>query len=177
MKIATLFLLGQLFMVQLAAAQHITFAELSTMQKPASTKFSSYLSKNGTRYEVGGKVKYGIPRGGQFTFIWSGDGILTDVTPAPTSLANVETEIIGIVLDGSKKAGYRVYFRTRPEGVLTNYKIDIENALEVGEVKSSVMTSDEALAELKKAKEKFDLGLIDKKKYDSTKTALAKYIK
>jgi len=38
------------------------------------------------------------------------------------------------------------------------------------------MTSDEALAELKKAKEKLDLGLITQEKYDEIKAELLKYI-
>jgi len=39
------------------------------------------------------------------------------------------------------------------------------------------MTSDEALFELKKAKDKLDLGLITQAKYDSLKTEYAKIIK
>lgn len=39
------------------------------------------------------------------------------------------------------------------------------------------MTSDEALAELKKAKDKLDLGLISQEQYDQIKADLTKYIK
>ena len=39
------------------------------------------------------------------------------------------------------------------------------------------MTSDEALSELKKSKDKLDLGLITQEKYDSVKAILIKYIK
>jgi hypothetical protein len=39
------------------------------------------------------------------------------------------------------------------------------------------MTSDDALAELKKAKDKLDLGLITQEKYDEIKAELVKYIK
>jgi hypothetical protein len=43
--------------------------------------------------------------------------------------------------------------------------------------KSVDMTSDEALTELKRDKDKLDLGLITQEKYDSLKTELSKYIK
>lgn len=39
------------------------------------------------------------------------------------------------------------------------------------------MTSDEALSELKRAKDKLDLGLITQAEYDSLKVELSKYIK
>jgi hypothetical protein len=39
------------------------------------------------------------------------------------------------------------------------------------------MTSDEALSELKKAKDKLDLGIITQAKYDSLKVEYTKYIK
>ena len=52
--------------------------------------------------------------------------------------------------------------------------------LNKGEIKSknpSFRTSDEAMAELKKAKEKLDLGLITKDEYDKVVIELKKYIK
>jgi hypothetical protein len=52
-----------------------------------------------------------------------------------------------------------------------------ENALETGEVKGFGMSSDDALAELKKAKDKLDLGIITQGAYDTLKTDLLKYIK
>lgn len=39
------------------------------------------------------------------------------------------------------------------------------------------MTSDEALAELKKTKDKLDLGIITQEQYDTKKSELLKYIK
>jgi len=39
------------------------------------------------------------------------------------------------------------------------------------------MTSDEALSELKKSKEKLELGLITQAKYDSLKIEYSKFIK
>jgi len=45
------------------------------------------------------------------------------------------------------------------------------------EVPTLALSSDEAIAELKKAKDKYDLGLITKEEYDAVKTEMKKYIK
>jgi hypothetical protein len=54
--------------------------------------------------------------------------------------------------------------------------IEIEDAIKHGEVLSLGMTSDEALSELKKAKDKLDLGLITEEEYEKIKSELIKYI-
>lgn len=44
-------------------------------------------------------------------------------------------------------------------------------------IKPSAMSSDEALSELKRAKDKLELGLITQATYDSLKVEYSKYIK
>ena len=56
-------------------------------------------------------------------------------------------------------------------------KLNFKNALSTGEVKGFGKTSDEALSELKKAKDKLDLGLITQEEFDRLKQELSKYIK
>ena len=58
-----------------------------------------------------------------------------------------------------------------------NYFLYIEDAITVGEVDSGVMSSDEALTELKKAKDKLDLGLITQEEFEKIKLELAPIIK
>ena len=60
---------------------------------------------------------------------------------------------------------------------VSNYFISLENAILYGEVNTGVMTSDEALSELKKSKDKFDLGLISEEEYNEKKKELSKLIK
>lgn len=60
---------------------------------------------------------------------------------------------------------------------ISNYSIDLENAITAGEVVSTGMTSDQALSELKKAKDKLDLGLITQEEYDAIRAEMAKIIK
>ncbi|MEN9326163.1 MAG: hypothetical protein RI943_584, partial [Bacteroidota bacterium] len=55
--------------------------------------------------------------------------------------------------------------------------LKFESAIENGEIKSKKMSSDDALTELKRYKDKLDLGLITQKEYDEKKTELSKLIK
>ena len=56
---------------------------------------------------------------------------------------------------------------------LNEYANEIENLIK----KSMIMTSDKALAELKRQKDKLDLEIISEAEYDSIKAVLIKYIK
>ena len=98
------------------------------------------------------------------------------ITNLTAASSGQESEIKKIWVVGNKRAGYSVSFRTKGITGLSNYTIQIENAIATGEVKSFGLTSDEALSELKKAKDKLELGLITQQKYDSLKTALSKFI-
>ena len=106
-----------------------------------------------------------------------GDGILTQLEPLPAAQSGSETEIKKIFVAGNKRAGYSVTMRTKGVIGILNYTIQFENALATGEIKGSGMTSDEALSELKKAKDKLDLGIITQEEYDLKKAELTPFIK
>jgi hypothetical protein len=91
--------------------------------------------------------------------------------------SGTETEIKRIFVVGNKRTGYSVSMRTKGVIGLLNYTIQFENALSTGEIKGTGMTSDEALAELKKAKDKLDLGLITAEDYEKKKAELTPFIK
>ena len=57
--------------------------------------------------------------------------------------------------------------------------LDLKFALQFGELinPKAAMTSDQALSELKRAKDKLDLGLITQEHFDSLRTVLSKYIR
>lgn len=154
--------------------QKIKYSDLGTVTKG---DFDSYLSKDNAVYKIGDRLKIGFPSSNKtFAYISYGDGIFIAIKPLPASSSGQETEIKKILVSGTKRAGYSVYFRTKGITGLTNYTIQIENAISSGEVKSFGMTSDEALAALKKAKDKLDLGLITQEEYDKIKADLVKYI-
>jgi len=70
-----------------------------------------------------------------------------------------------------------VSFQTKGMTGADNYFFNIEDAIPVGEVTSFGLSSDEALTELKKAKDKLDLGLISQEEYDKIKAELTPFIK
>lgn len=140
--------------------------------------FTFYQCKDGSLYKIGDKVKIGTPSSNKtFAFIVQGDGLLIPITPLTAASSGEQTEIKKIAVGGNKRIGFKAGFRTKGLTGLSNYSIDIENAIATGEVQSSGMTSDEALNELKRTKDKLDLGLITQEEYDRKKAELVKYIK
>ncbi|MBU6158711.1 MAG: hypothetical protein KGP35_06730 [Bacteroidetes bacterium] len=155
--------------------QEIKYTDLATAKKG---EFTSYVGSDGAVYKVGDRIKIGVPSSNKtFAFITEGDGILLPITNLTAVASGTQTEIKRIYVVGNKRAGYSVVFRTKGITGLSNYSIQFENALSTGEVKGFGMTSDDALAELKKAKDKLDLGLITQEEYDKLKAELSKYIK
>jgi hypothetical protein len=164
-------------MVKVSFSQELKYTDLATLTSSNVTA-TSYVSSDGSVYKVGDRIKIGVPsKSDAFTFITEGDGILIPVTQLKASASGQETEIKKIWVYGNKRAGYTVTFRTKGISGLSNYSILFENAVSVGEVKGFGKTSDEALTELKKAKDKLDLGLINQEEFDKLKIELGKYIK
>ena len=157
-------------------AQEINFKDLSTTTERG--EFTSYIGSDGGVYKVGDRIKIGVPSSNKtFAFILMGDGILTPLEPLPVAQSGTETEIKKIFVGGNKRIGYSISMRTKGVIGLLNYTIQFENAMSTGEIKGTGLTSDEALAELKKAKDKLDLGLITQEEYDLKKGELTPYIK
>ena len=158
-----------------ANAQEIKFTDLATAERG---EYTSYIGSDGGIYKIGDRIKIGVPSSNKtFAFITQGDGILTPLQPLPAAQSGTETEIKKIFISGNKRTGYSVSMRTKGVIGLLNYTIQFENALSTGEIKGTGMTSDEALAELKKAKDKLDLGLITQEEYDKKKAELTPFIK
>lgn len=149
-----------------------------TSEKRPKGEFNSYESKDGSVYKIGDKITIGVPSSNKtFAFITEGDGLLLPITQLLASSSGQQVEIKRIDIGGGKRTGFYASVRCKGLTGLSNYSIQLENAISVGEVKSFGMTSDEALAELKKAKDKLVLELISQDDYDRIKADLMKYIK
>lgn len=158
-------------------SQEIKYSDLNGTQKPKGD-FTSYVSKDGAVYKIGDRIKIGVPSSNKtFAFITQGDGIVIAITQLTAASSGQETEIKRISVGGTKRSGFFVSIRSKGITGLANYSIQLENAIATGEIKSFGMTSDEALTELKKAKDKLDLGLITQVEYDSLRVVFTKYIK
>lgn len=148
---------------------------------------TEYTASNNVTYHIGDTIKLG--RGsapnGDFSYCQMGDtyailsalggngGRIDQGLPRGLSGANmIIKKIKETTFKGAKVISFNV-----AGGNLVQYKILIEDALATGELKSNGYTSDEALTELKKAKDKLDLGLISLEQYDTLKMTLVKYIK
>jgi len=178
MKKSLLFLLFVIYSMTLFP-QELKFEDLKSDKRPQGP-FITYVSKNGTIYKVGDKIKIGVPSSNKtFAFITKGDGIMMEPEQLDAKASNSETQIKNIIIGGLKRTGFYAILRTKGTwGALpVSYTVQIENALEAGEIKHSGYTSDEALSELKKNKDKLELGLITQEQYDSTKAVLIKFIK
>lgn len=148
---------------------------------------TEYTASNNVTYQIGDTIKLG--RGsapnGDFIYCQMGDtyavlaalggstGRIDQGLPRNLSGANM---IIKKIKETKFKGAKLISFNVAG-GNLVQYKILVEDALSTGELKSNGFTSDEALAELKRTKDKLDLGLIKPEQYDSIKATLIKFIK
>jgi hypothetical protein len=155
----------------------LKYSDLS--EKPSQWKFEQYESKDGYLYKVGDKIKIGVTSSNKtFAFIFIGDNVLTPVTNAGATAMGQIVEIKSITYSGSRRVGFSALLVCKgPYALSGSYRILLENAIETGEVKGLGMTSDEALSELKKCKDKLELGLITQEEFDSKKSELSKSIK
>ncbi|MBX2969004.1 MAG: SHOCT domain-containing protein [Cyclobacteriaceae bacterium] len=175
MKFALLFLC--LFVGLTVHAQQINHSDLNSIKK-FEKQYTTYVSKDNIVFNVGDRIKIGRPSSVAQTFMYiTEQDALTGTASLPAGYSGFETEIKRIRVGGNKRIGYAVMFWTKGIWGPSTFVINIENALATGEIRSSVMTSDEALAELKRAKDKLDLGLITQQEFEKLKAELAPIIK
>ena len=156
-------------------SQEIKYSDFSGDVKPKGGQYTSYVYKDGNTYKVGDRLKIGstsIQGSSMFAYIWE---VIPFVTNEQINInkSGSETTIKALWLGGNKKAGYHV------AAVCTrSLRVELDQAIESGEIKLvGVLSSDEALSSLKKAKEKLELGLITQANYDSLKIEYSKFIK
>lgn len=137
-----------------------------------------YQAKDGSIYKLGDKITIGFPSTNKsFAFITRGDGLITDIYRVDAEASGQKTEIIKFGISGTRRSGFSIWLKTKSPSGIWNYNIDLENAISKGEIKSYGLTSNEALEELKRAKDKLDLNLITKEEYELKKSELSKLIK
>jgi len=135
-----------------------------------------YTASDGSVWKVGERLTLGTASGmNMFTYVSMGDGIISSVQQATANWGGQEAEIKKIRLTGTKRRGYTLWVTCK--GPLQPIHLNIEKAIEVGEVVTDGYTSDQALEELKRAKDKLDLGLITQEEFNQIKAELSQYIK
>ena len=113
-------------------SQQIKFSELGSASRG---QYTSYIASNGQIYNVGDKVKIGFPSSNKtFAYLFEGDGILLPYENLTSTSSGQEIEILKVFVEGNKRIGYSVKLRTKGYTALSNYTVEIENALSTREV-------------------------------------------
>lgn len=138
-----------------------------------SIMHDEYISKDGSLYKVGDTIKINKPLSNdKFSFI---SDRFTQIS-ATSKIIGVPFIIKNIMVIGFKNTGYELCMILK-NPMIPDQVLKFESAIENREIKSKIMSSEDALIDLKKYKDKLDLGLISQKEYDDIKTQLSKFIK
>jgi hypothetical protein len=174
-------LLGFLMLMNLLSIGQVRQISYDTIFKYSNNKlklkgsitYDEYLSKDGYLYKVGDIIKINKPTNGdKFSFI---NDRFSQIQ-ASSEIIGKDMVIKNILVIGFKNSGYELYM-TINNPTTVDHSLKFESAISYGEIFSKGMTSDDALKELKKAKDKLDLGLITKEEYEVRKLELIKFIK
>jgi hypothetical protein len=148
----------------------ITATYEEVKNKAVKGLLDTYISKSGEKFSVGDTITLGPSFTGEnYSFIFQ-RGLET--MPLP-NIAVGKTVVITQIKAYFKTASF---ITTSPEGYVFGLRGILEEALDKGEIKSKTLSSDEALAALKKAKDKLDLGLITEEQFNNTRNELAPLI-
>jgi hypothetical protein len=174
-------LLGLLMFVSLLSFGQVRQISYDTINKysnnhlklKGSIIYDEYLSKDGYLYKVGDVIKINKPTNGdKFSFI---NDRFSQIQ-ASSIIIGKDMVIKNIMVIGFKNTGYELCMTINNSTTSDNI-LKFESAISYGEIKSKGMTSDDALIELKKAKDKLDLGIITKEEYEVKRAELIKFIK
>ncbi len=147
-----------------------TYDEVISNQKKG--QIDKYITQKGEEFKVGDTITLGVAfRNEQFDFIQQNAGIA--YYPLPNIASNSKVVIKKISINMKTV----LIQTTKPQGFVYGLTVsNFEGAIKNGEIVSKIMSSDQALAELKKWKDKLDLGLITEDEYKKKKEELSKYI-
>ena len=168
----------------------ISFEQVKTIKEKSEAKtltkegVSQYTASNGSIIKMGDKFRISRPEGGAKTFVSIQNkptvmdmlGNSSFVSAVNTSMSNTEITIKLLYIAGTRKLGFKTMAELATCGTCNNLLVDIELAIETKEIRTNGMTSDDAMALLKKEKEKLELGIISQKEFDDKKAELIKYI-
>jgi hypothetical protein len=166
--------------------QFLIIGFLISVATPLKAQLTEITAVDGVKYKIGDKLKMGQPvdASPSFRHIYMAFGDkLSDMkeckTPALDSI-----QIISMKEKSDVKGEYVVISRMDVTSkMFFSFRIAFNKAIETGEIVSKnsnyfvAPTSEKSLEQLKKAKEKLDLGLITKAEYDKKVIELKKYIK
>ena len=161
----------------LSIAQIITYDELSNVTSKPKGIYTAYKAKNGEEFIVGNSIKIGEPSSTNeyFRNIVDTDGVFI-AEFAHSSAIGWDAIIKKFKVYGSKRKGYSVMAICKTQMGITSYHIQIENCLANGEIASSNLSREEAIAKLKESKDLLELELMSSEEYEAIKKELTPII-
>lgn len=149
--------------------------------------YDKYIASDGSTFQKGDKITLKAPssNGRQFQYVYEERGIPAKRNYLDARYSNRQLEIAYIKVENagtslllsSKKMKMAQIVTYGIGGLFSEIIIDVENAIASGEIKSNTISENEALEAIKKAKDKYELGLITKQQYDAVITEMKQYIK
>jgi len=157
--------------IALSQQDTATYDEVNLKQKKGS--INTYIHKNGETFSVGDTITLGSAfRNNTFEYILQNAGL--SFYPVSNNAQNGSVIIKKMVI----ASRILTVYTTNPQGYVFGLVIvNFDSAVTSGEIKSNILTSDQALEELKKWKSKLDLGLITEIEYEKKKSELVPLIK
>lgn len=164
----TLFTFAFLFISFISFSQSATYDQVAS--KEVKGKVEIYTSKSGEVFTVGDTITIGQPASdNQFdAIIFKTGGFI------PAKVGGSQVVIKKMTTHARALTVFTTKAQTVPFGL---YIQNLDEAIESGEVESNTLSSDDALAELKKWKSKLELELITQAEYEEKKLELVTYIK
>lgn len=152
-------------------AQTLKFSDIGK-EKPKG-KISQYIASDGTIFNIGDTLIIGKGTGinGSYVHLYE--------SHYRANANRINMKIIPQTFDviGSKSSGWKIKIYTKANWSEGPFHFFIEDIIGSGEIRLPGLSNDEALAELKRFKEKVDLELITQEEYDQKKAELMKYIR
>jgi len=157
--------------IGIAFAQTATYDDV--INKKVKGKINTYISKSGEVFNVGDTITLGASVANvNYTTLFQN---------AITSTYPLQNRYSGSIcrIKSMRSTAKVVPTRfTKPQGCgFAILSINLQVSIDLGEIQSELITSDQALTELKKCKDKLDLGLITQDEFNKKKEELSKYIK
>ena len=151
----------------------ITFQEVQDIRKGTA---NSYITKNGETFTVGGKLKIGHAKRDD-VYVYIIDKMMGGAVTGPLRYGGTELEVEITKISWKNEVVRVTTTKARLDNQWPKIIIDLEAALQVGEVVSKIMSRESAIAKLKEAKDLLELEVISKNEYNALKEELTPIIK
>ena len=169
-------LILSLFFTTLSFAQLVTFEEFQASKNPEKVELDSYQAENGEVFKIGDKITIANPSMSNDEYLNVVENDLGTLKRININKKGFETEIKKFRIYGKKRTGFNVVAVTKSTLGLSNYWVEIEPAIKNGEIETSVLTREQAIAKLKETKDLLDLDMITKEEYEKVKKELTPVI-